>query len=174
MLKNSTETQPHVKKSKEPVVIISDEEDLEKRKNSLVISSDDEEASCAIISDGKVKENVKSTSTNFPKQKKVTNVLLLCPLSTPALNCTRCCVVRSIAGKTIHCHCSSKQIFCDEGRTQPAEKHWVSSEWSIYLKNILRYLIYILTLDLVHFLLRQVYQYYKGITAKQNAVSLEA
>lgn len=64
------------------------------------------------------------------KQKKISDILSLCPLSTTTDNCTRCRVVRSRGGKLVHCHCSAKPVFCNEGRTQPAEKHWSSSEVS--------------------------------------------
>ncbi|KAH9824031.1 hypothetical protein DFH28DRAFT_1162103, partial [Melampsora americana] len=85
----------------------------------IVIKSSEEDERPAQSS-----KNVQNTKLAKPKAPKQTDVLSLCPASTPDTPCD-CCKVEKIGGdKVFCCHCGVKPKTLKQGQTEKAVKHW--------------------------------------------------
>ncbi|EGG04820.1 uncharacterized protein MELLADRAFT_64642 [Melampsora larici-populina 98AG31] len=112
----------------EPIIIESDEEDevlnqspksKDKKNKSIVIESSKEDEHP--VPSSKNKQNPTLTK---PKASKQTDLLALCPLSTPDVPCDRCKVEKIGGDKVFRCHCGGKSKTLKQGRTAKAVEHW--------------------------------------------------
>ncbi|KAH9820811.1 hypothetical protein DFH28DRAFT_884396 [Melampsora americana] len=120
----------------ESIMIDSGEEDegldrapksKDKQNEYIVIESSEEDERPAQSS-----KNVQNTKLAKPKAPKRTDVLSLCPASTPDMPCD-CCKVEKIGGdKVFCCHCGVKPKTLKQGRTEKAVEHWKTGKFFIF------------------------------------------
>ncbi|EGG03477.1 uncharacterized protein MELLADRAFT_109324 [Melampsora larici-populina 98AG31] len=94
-----------------------------------VISSDDEEPAKEPKGSSTLKSK-KNKPTQVESDSKrgyissVSELLKMCPMSTPSKPCDRCKIEELIRRKDFWCHCGASKKTLHGGRTEAAQEHW--------------------------------------------------
>lgn len=115
----------------DPIIIDSDEEIINDGNEEEDEASRGHTEPDQITIESSEEEKQPSSSTKIrdhAKKHKTTDLLALCPLSTPQAPCDRCKVEKFDGSKVFTCHCGAKSKTLKQGRVEKAVNHWKTGE----------------------------------------------